>query len=403
MRGRIGRTYSNRPSNIILPKSQNLQKQTIKTWKQALELALASEDPSRLELMEVYTSILLDNHLASIIETRVLKVLRSKFRFVDDNGNENGDAKKLFEKQWFEQFLTHVMWSKFKGTTVIELWDTDENMELIRTGLIPRENCNFSKGYFTKEVGDDKGTQYKEGSYKPYYIQIGDNRDLGLLKDVAPAAIAKKFALAAWLELTQKYGIPPRYVVTDSYSTTRHQELANMMHQMVNNHYAVLQGNEKIEVLNGIQGDPHEVFDQIIKRYNSEKTKRVLGHDSGAGTQDAKGTYGSMKIMQDVANDRHESDKTFCKHLVNDELIPRLIEISPAYKVLANLTFDWDNFQELSANELISAVKDLSAAGFIADVEYITQKTGIPIVGMKQETSTTPSDEEDNSKKKVNS
>lgn len=402
MAGRIGRTYSNRPSNIILPQSKSLSRQTIKTWKQALELALASEDPSRLELMEVYTSILLDNHLASIIETRILKVLRSKFRFIDEKGNENDDVKKLFEKQWFEQFLSHIMWSKFKGTTVVELWDMDENMELIRTGLIPRENCNFIKGFFTKEAGDDTGTPYKEGSYKPYYIQVGDNRDLGLLKDVAPAAIAKKFAQAAWLELTQKYGIPPRYVTTDSYSSTRHQELANMMHQMVNSHYAVLQGNEKIEILNGIQGDPHEVFDKLIVRYNSEKTKRVLGHDSGAGTQDTKGTYGSLQIMQDVANDRHESDKRFCKYIINNELIPRLIEISPAYKPLTNLTYDWDNFQELSANELITAVKDLSSAGFIPDIEYITQKTGIPIIGMKQQQTFEPTEEDEKKKSKLN-
>jgi SPP1 gp7 family putative phage head morphogenesis protein len=393
---RIGRTYSNRPSNIILPSSYSLSQQTLKTWKQALESALASEDPSRLEYLEVCNSILLDNNLASIIETRVLKVLRSKFRLVDANGKENTDLLALFQQPWFEEFLKHAMWSKFKGTTVIELWDLDENMQLDNCSLIPRENCNFLKGFFTKETGEDNGTAYKEGAFAPYYIQVGGDRDLGLLKDVAPAAISKKYAVASWLELVEKFGIPPRTVTTDSYSNTRHQELASMMAQMVSSHYAVLQGNEKLEVLNGINGDPHQVFDSLIIRLNSEQNKRVLGHDSASGTTDAKGTYGSMQILQDVANDRHESDKTFIKYLINKELIPRLLLISPAYSVLKNFTFDWDNFKDLSAVDLIDAVGKLATAGYITDPKHITDKTGIPILCLKEESN--PSDE--NGKKK---
>ncbi len=386
MGGRLGRSYQNRPSNIVLPQAVNLSAQTIKTYKNALESATAVEDPNRLELLQVYNSILFDNHLASIVETRVLKVLRSKFKFVDANSKENPELLSLFEKPWFEDFLKHAMWSKFKGTSVIELWDLNLEMELDAVSLIPRENCNFIKGFFTKEVGDDKGVQYKEGAYKPYYIQVGHDRDLGLLKDVAPAAISKKFAIASWLELVEKFGIPPRYVTTDSYSTTRAQELANMMAQMVSSHYAVLQGNEQLQVLNGINGDPHEVFDKLIIRLNSEKTKRVLGHDSAAGNTDAKGTYGSMKMLQEVAEDRHQSDKTFIKYLINKELLPRLLLISPVYSSLANYRFEWDDFKDLSTQDLIDAVQKLSVSGYITDPQHITEKTGIPIIGIKQET-----------------
>lgn len=384
MGGKIGRTYSNRPSNIILPNAVNLSRQTIKTWKSAIEAAKDPEEPNRSELMEVYDSIMGDDHLESIIETRILKVVHSKFKLVDNAGDENKELTKLFSKKWFKETKKNYMAAKFWGASVLEFWELTEDMHLKTCEVIPRENCNFKKGFFTREVGDDKGVYYKSGSYANYYLQVGKDDDLGILEKAAPAAISKKFALGAWLELCEKYGIPPRYATTDSFSQTRHQELANMLAKMVSSHYAVLQGNEKIEMLNGINGDPHKVFDGLIQRLEWGMSKRVLGHDSAAGTKDSKGTFGSLKILQDVANDRHKSDKEDFLNWVNDELIPLLKTLSPVYSVLEGYTFAWDDFKELSAQDTIEAVVKLENAGHQVDSEFITQKTGIPIIGRKE-------------------
>lgn len=387
MGGKLGRSYSNRPSNIILPAAVNLSRQTIKSWKNAIEAASDPEDPSRVDLMAVYDSAMGDDHLESIIKTRILKVKHSKFKLVNAGDKENPDVTKLFAKKWFKDFLELSMKAKFFGATVLEFWDLTENLELKSCKLVPRENCNFIKGFFTKEIGDEKGVPFREGTYSNYYLQIGDNTDLGILKRACPAAISKKFAQGAWLELCEKYGIPPRYATTESYSSTRHQELANMLAQMVSSHYAVLQGTEKIEMLNGISGDPHKVFDALIQRLEMGMSKRILGHDSAAGSKDSKGTYGSLKLMQDVANDRHKSDKEDIMDIINDMLIPLLVNISPVYKVLEGYTFSWDDFKELSALDTIEAVVKLEGSGHKVDSEFISKKTGIPIVGRKDDSS----------------
>jgi hypothetical protein len=44
---KVGKTYENRPSNIILPKSKSLSVQTIKKWKDALTLAQLAENANR--------------------------------------------------------------------------------------------------------------------------------------------------------------------------------------------------------------------------------------------------------------------------------------------------------------------------------------------------------------------
>jgi hypothetical protein len=382
---KVGRTYDNRPSNIILPKSKSLQVQTLKKWKDAMTLAQLAENPNRKPLLDLYDSILLDSHLASVIESRTLKIKQSRFKLVDASGKTNPEINKLFELPWFNSFIHHAITAKFRGTTVVELWDLNsETMGLENVNAIEQENVLPLKGLIVKENGDETGYSYKEDPLKPYYIQIGKNKDLGILKDVAPDALAKKFALAAWNEYIEKYGIPPRWVTTDSYSESRENELADMMANMVSNHWAVLKGNEKIEVMNSTGSSSYEIFDKHIERRNSEMTKRILGQD---GTTDAgaTGTYGSLKVMQDVSQDRHDSDKTDIKDLINADLLWRLQLISPVYTVLKGYTFDWDESKEMTPLELVDMVGKLSTAGFEVDIKFISDKTGIPIVGLKQE------------------
>jgi len=400
---KIGKSYShnrqNRPSNIILPKSKSLSVQSIKTWKDAVTLASLAENPNRAPLMDVYRSITRDLHLKADMQTRILKVMGSKFKIVDDNGKENTDLHKLFKSQWFNRFLYHSMKAKFWGSSVIELWDLDpESLELIAVNAVPSENVLFTEGLITKEVGDETGYLYKEGIYEPYYIQIGTNNDLGILEDVAPDALAKKFAKAAWTEFCEKYGIPPRWVTTDSFSDTRHKELADMMANMVNNHWAVLQGNEKIEVMQTNGANAKAVFDDFVLRRNSEMSKGILGQDGTTNSNDKSGTYGSLKVMQDVADDRHQADKTDISYLINDELMWRLEAISPVYKGLSNYRFEWDESKEMSPEELIETVVKLSGAGYAVDLQYLTENTGIPISEFKQELPTPPEGE----KKKPN-
>ncbi|MEH6406661.1 MAG: DUF935 family protein [Leeuwenhoekiella sp.] len=386
---KIGKSYShsreNRPSNIILPKSQSLSVQSIKTWKEAVLLASLTESPNRAPLMDVYRSITRDLHLKADIQTRILKIMGAKFKIVDVAGKENPELHKLFKSQWFNRFLYHSMKAKFWGSSVIELWDLDpDTLQLKTTNFIPSQNVLFREGIIVKEVGDETGYQFKEGVFQPFYIQVGTNDDLGILEDIAPDALAKKFAKAAWTEFCEKYGIPPRWVTTDSFSDTRHRELAEMMASMVNNHWAVLQGQEKIEVMQSNGANAKAVFDDLIKRMNSEMSKGILGQDGTTNSNDKSGTYGSLRVMQDVADDRHDSDKTDISYLINDELLWRLEEISPAYKGLSNYSFDWDESKELTPEELIETVVKLSGAGYQVDIKYLTEQTGIPISELKQ-------------------
>lgn len=354
---------------------------TLQDWKNAVALATDNENPSLLFLAQLYDNLLLDAHTYNTVETRVYRVLRSKFKMVNDSGEENEDATKLLQSPWFEQFLRHAMWSKFTGPKVIELFELDDELELMRAALIPMEHTNPIKGIILKEPGAETGWPYKEGALARFYVQIGHDRDLGLLSQLTPLILAKKLAMGSWLDYIEKYGIPGVWITTDNMTPERTTELLEMGLQMISNHVGVIRGNEKIELGELPKTDAHKTFQELISVINSEISKLILGQDATSDQKDVTGTYGSLKVMAEVSNDRHESDKVFGAALINKELLPRLSEISSYYTALNGLTFVWDESEDMDNGTLLDKVVALTTAGYTIDFAEIAKRTGVPITG----------------------
>ncbi len=359
----------------------------IKNWKTAVAIATDPENPSFDELAHLYAHLKLDNHLVATIETRIYRALRSKFVLKNDKGEVNPDLKAKFERPWFEQFISLAIWSIFTGVKVTELGDLDEHLELIRVTEIPMQNTVPSKGIIVKETGDTTGWNYKKGAFEPYYIQIGANDQLGDLVNLTPMILAKKLAMGSWLDFIEKFGVPQIWITTDREDTDRFDELFQMAINMRSNNVAVLRGKEKIDSGDVAKTDAHETFKELISLVNSEISKRILGQDGTTDAKDVSGNFGSLQILQEVANDRHESDKLFLENLINKELIPRLIKLSSFYGDLQGHYFDWDDTEQMSKDELIDNVVKLENAGFELDIEQISEKTGFTILGRKNTTS----------------
>ena len=105
-----------------------------------------------------------------------------------------------------------------------------------------------------------------------------------------------------------------------------------------------------------------------MQRGDNEVSKRVLG---GSSIADEKAFVGSAEIQYKLAKDRFEADKLYFKNIFNAHIKPRLIEISPIYAPLANLTFDWDDTESLTQKEIIDAVVKLGTL-YEIDQEYVS-------------------------------
>lgn len=373
---------------------KTLRAKTLKDYKNAVSSASDPENCARSPLSELYQNLMLDNHLASLIDSRILFAQRSAFKLVNDKDEENTDITWLLERPWFDDLIYKVLFSRFQGCTLIELYNLNDAGELIDINEIPLEHFNPYIGKITADPDDTKGWDYTSPPFDVHYAQIGKPEDLGMLEKLAPIALAKKLALGSYQDYIDKYGVPPLFIITDREDDTRLSQLFEAGMNFKSNGFIVGRGNEKIEIGKVDQGAAVP-FETLITRANDEMSKRILG---GSGLTDEKAFVGSSEIQYRLAKDRFESDKLYFKYIFNTQIKPRLISISPVYKPLENYSFEWDNTESLNMKEIIDAIDKLGNR-FDIDPEYVERITGIPILGIKQHQPILPAGGEDVKKK----
>ena len=374
-------------SNQIIPQAVSIQAKSMEDYKTAVALALDNENPDRSALTSLYNNLLLDNHLASVIDTRILYTQRSPFKIVDDNGNENEELSWLLERSWFEDLIRLVLNSKFQGTSLLELFELTEEGELNTVNEIPQSHFIPQKGLILKEVGNLTGWRYKEGIYQNYYVQIGKDRELGMLERLAPVILAKKLGFGAWMDFIDKYGVPPLFITTDREDNARLNQLYGSALNFKRNSFMIGRGQEKFEVGDTHAGNSKDTFDVFVERINDEVSKRILG---GSSLTDQKTYVGSAQIQYKLAEDRYNADKLFFKYIFNKEIKPRLIKLSPIYSPLQNHYFDWNNSEAKTADGVASLVEKLANAGYMADPKFVEQETGVKIIGFSNQIPNNP-------------
>lgn len=367
-------------SKLIKPSAKNQAQQDLKRFKTAKQAALNPERPNRTLLYDVLDAILEDNHLHSLIETRTLRVSQKPFRLVDEKtGKENLDKTKLFDRPWFQKFISLALYSIFIEPVVIEFFEVDENGELKDIKKIPERHVRPDIGHIVKNQTDEEGWDYLNPPYNSYYMQIGQSENLGLLVKAAPMIIFKRYVLAAWNEYSDRFIVPFRTIFTPSTDAKRLADLGVIAQEAGSAGWAVLRIEEKMELLQA-DTDAHETFNEQLKMLNGEVSKLILGTDATADLGDT-GTAGARQVLKEISDIRYYYDATFVKNLVNYQLIPKLKETF-GYQ-LEGYRFEWDESEDLDVDTLTNAVVNLSNAGFEVDPKYITDRTGIPILGLK--------------------
>jgi hypothetical protein len=368
------------------------QPKTIKDWNAAVQSATDPERPNFQFWKEIWENLLLDAHVRSVIESRVKRVLRSKYDLINQSGDvADSTIKDLLKRPWFESFVTFAVMTKFTGLKVLETFDTNEFGELLKCSDIPQGHIIPKKQEIAKEAGGEDGTSYVKGPLANYYIEVGEAEDLGILSHIATYILAKKKAMGAFLDYLHKFGVPI-IINTDNYSKERQAELLQMGVEMHNNHVMVIQGNETFTLGQVPAGGNTNIFFDFIKLMNSEISKAILGQDGTTENKDGAGTYGSLKVMQEVADDRHESDKLFVQYVINSELLPRLPKISSFYAPLTGLKFDWDESDEMDQKTYVESAVSLAQAGFELDLNELSERSGITVKSFRAPFGNTPPD-----------
>lgn len=372
------------------------EKKEFEDFTKAVMTATDPENPRRGDLMRFYQTCMTDLHLGSCVDNRILPIQCAKYKLIDKNGEADNETRKLLEKPWFLELQRLVVKSTFEGTTLIEMFKVNDRNEVKEVSEIPQSNFIAHKGIVINEEWDDNGVSYKEGAYNNYYVQIGGDYSLGLFVQIGIIIIAKKLGFGSWLSYIDKFGVPPVFAITERMDTSRRNELFEMLENFRMNHFAVLQGNEKIEIPNNYNVDAYNSFLALNKYADELISKRMLG---GTGTTDEKSFVGSAEIHERILLFRNKVDKLLFKFYFNEEIKPRLVKLSSVYAPLENLTFEFDDKETLTLKDLLDVVKSLSQY-YEFDIDELVKITGLPITQVKAVIQQI--DNTDSQKKKVN-
>lgn len=367
-------------TSLIKPSSKSQRRIDLGVWKNACVAAESWDYMNRNLLFDVYDNIDIDLSLTSLMETRTNTLQQRGFVINNAKGKPDSALTKFFETVWFHEFEGIVMERLFRGMRLVEFWNFLLGGEIGSIEQVNEYHVKPDKAIVTKDAYDDKGHSYLAPPYNLYYMPIGKPRELGIMRKLAPFMLAKKYAIGTWSEFNEKIGIPFRTVHTPINDKVRQQQLATIMDQMGSAGWAVLHENEKVELMALSGSDPTRCFEAFINKMDGEAAMGIAGQSMTSNPQANMGTYGSMKVLQEISNDRHQADSKQFKNIVNGDLIPRMIQFGYPLK---GCSFDWDKSVKLTVSEVVDYSVKLSDK-YDVPAEYITEKTGIPVTPKKQ-------------------
>ena len=267
----------------------DLQRQTdlltqrdLASWRQAHQMALSVDNPSRQRLYDIYRDVDLDLHLSGCIGQLQGFIMSKSFKLINDKEDADEEALKYLETAWFKQFIKYVLQARYWGHSLIELGNviTREDGLLSFDGvkLIPRKHVIPEYGRVTINAGDSwqSGIDYREPPYSDWLVEVGAPDDLGLYLKAAIQTIPKKYALAFWDSFAEMFGLPIRVAKTTSRDQKEIDRLGKMMETMGSKAWAVLPEESSIELKESSRGDAYNVYDKRVDRANSELSKLVL-------------------------------------------------------------------------------------------------------------------------------
>lgn len=364
--------------DAITRQTDALTRRDVADWRQAWQMALNVDNPSRLRLYDIYRDCLVDLHLSGCIDQRRGFVLGKAFKLVDVKGEANDEMHHYFDQAWFKEFLRLAHDSIFWGHSLIEMGelstDGDGCKSFKGVSLIPRKHVipEYHVVVVNQNDGHASGIDYTAPPYDKSVIEVGRPDDLGLLLKAAPQTIAKKNAMAFWDNFAEIFGMPIRVAKTATRDPAERRRLKDMLENAASAMAVLTDMETTLEFVEGSRGDAFNVYDKRIDRANSELSKLVVGQTM---TIEDGSSLSQSQTHLEVFENLCDSDRDMLRDVVNNKLIPLMIQLGFPVK---GYSFEWDDAVEYTPEQQVS-FETMVADRYEVDPEYFAEKYGMPV------------------------
>jgi phage gp29-like protein len=362
-------------SNNMRLQAISRARQDIIHWKQALMLADNVQNPRRYKLIDLYENISLDALLTSQIELRVQKTLGCPFVLKNQNGEINEKlTTQVKNSQWFYEITRRILETNFWGHTAIE-FTTDKAGDLIVTTL-NRKHVVPEKGLFLKNPQDTKGFDYRNArEYGKWLLEFGEDNNYGIFNKAIPHVLFKKFAQACWSELCEIYGIPPRYMKTNTQDPEMLKRAETMMQDMGAAAWFIIDDTEEFNFAKGADTNG-DVYANLMQFCSNELSLLITGAVLGQDTKN--GNRSKEQVSLGLFDSIVAADKRFVETSWNEQVLKALYLIG---LLPDGLLIEFQPEEDL---EKLWKMTSEAMSHFEVDPTWVKSKFGIEILGKKQ-------------------
>jgi len=319
MGGNFSRPGQRTPTTIILTQPKRFGVD-ISDYTNSIRAAENVYFTRRSKLYDLYMDILMDSHLSSVINKRILAVLSTNIEFrrkgiADDSINEQ------IRSPWFRRLVGDVMDAQLWGFSLMQFY---KDGQWVNYDLIPRKHADPVRRIIMRQQTDITGTSWDEF---PDLLFVGDKDDLGLLAKAAPWVIYKRNTTADWANFSEVFGMPIReyiYQTDDDDARQRAIEDSKSSGSMaVFLHSTDTELNLK-ESQN--KSGSADLYERLCERCNSEISKLVLGNTLTTEASN-KGTQALGTVHRKVEDQVAQADRRYVLDVLNYDMTDILLSM----------------------------------------------------------------------------
>lgn len=310
--GNVPRPGQKQPATILLTQPKRFGIDTA-DFMAAIRSAENVDYSMRARLYDLYTDIMLDAHLTSVIEKRKNAVLCSDIRFRRD-GQPDDRVNSQIQSPWFNRCIGDLLDAKFWGFTLLQFY---RKGDWVGYDLVPRKHVDPVRRLIMRQQTDISGTPWDEYAD---LLFAGSADDLGLLAKAAPWVIYKRNTTADWAQFSEVFGMPIQeytYETDDEDSRRRALEdaaaigsLAQFIHGKDTHLNLVEAGNKTGSA---------EVYERLCERCNSEISKLILGNTLTTEAGD-NGTQALGTVHKKIEDKLAQADRLYILDILNYEM-----------------------------------------------------------------------------------
>ena len=310
--GNVPRPGQKQPAVILLTQPKRFGIDTA-DFMTAIRAAENVDYSLRTKLYDLYSDILLDAHLTSVIEKRKNAVLCSDIRFQRD-GVPDDHINEQIQSPWFNRMISDLLDAKFWGFSLLQFY---RNGEWVNYDLIPRKHVDPVRRQILRQQTDITGTSWDEFAD---LLFAGSSDDLGLLAKAAPWVIYKRNTTADWAQFSEVFGMPIQeytYETDDEDSRRRALEDANSLGSLAT--FIHGKDTELKLVEAGNKSGSAEVYERLCERCNSEISKLILGNTLTTEASE-NGTQALGNVHKKMEDRISQADRLYILDILNYDM-----------------------------------------------------------------------------------